>query len=336
MSRTRAENDRRSGIVGLLRTIAAAGGLLAMAAPLAGQPGDVFATVGERELSREEFDRAVYQAARQKYYHGRPHDEADFVAFRRSVAEQLVDRLLLVQEAHRRELRPDTSRVEARLAEYEQRYGDTERWQRHGPELLDTLRRRFEEDSLIAALEAELTDVGTPSNDDLRRYYEANPDRFTEPARNRLSIILLGVAPTAPPAAWQAADAEAERIVGRLRAGADFAELARLHSADVSARDGGDMGWLHEGMLAPAVEQAVAGIDVADVAGPLRVLEGVAIVKLTGRQPAEIRGYEQTKARAAELWLREAREARRATTLARLRESTGIELDTAYLEAPAR
>ena len=62
-------------------------------------------------------------------------------------------------------------------------------------------------------------------------------------------MILLKVDPSLPPSALEQAREQAQDIVKQLANGADFAELARKHSNDESARDGGDMGYRHRGTL---------------------------------------------------------------------------------------
>ena len=62
----------------------------------------VFASVGDTTISREEFEREVYAAARQTYYHGKPPGAEEYIEFRKGVADKLIDRHLLLEEAERR------------------------------------------------------------------------------------------------------------------------------------------------------------------------------------------------------------------------------------------
>jgi hypothetical protein len=210
----------------------------------------VFATVGDIEISRAEFEREVYTAARGTFYHGRVPEEDEFIEFRKGIAQQLIDRKLLIAEARQRELQPDDAGIEARLALYEDQYGETERWQVEGEQMIATLRAKFEEDSLLEVLEADIRAVSEPDESAARAFYEANPDLFTQPARRRVSLILLAVPPSATADTWGAARDEAARIVTQLEEGESFEDLASLHSSDVSAGAGGDMGFIHEGTLA--------------------------------------------------------------------------------------
>ena len=141
-----------------------------------------------------------------------------------------------------------------------------------------------------------------------------------------MSLILLAVEPSAPPQAWAAADAEAAELVRRLREGADFEALARRRSDDLSARDGGDMGYLHDGMLSRQAEAVIAALDPGEIADPVRVLEGVAVFRLVERHPSRPLDFERVRERVAELWRRAREEERWQELLAALRASTPIEI----------
>jgi len=294
-------------------------------------PAQVVATVGDDAITRDQFEREVYMAARQTYYHGAPASEAEYVEFRRGVAERLVDRSLLLQEAGRRGVQPDSKSVDAELAGYEARYAGTERWEAEGEQMMAMLRNRLETDSVLRVLEAAERIAPEPAEGELREYYRDYPDKFTEPAQNRVSVILLAVEAAAAPQVWAAAREEATRIVERLDKGAEFAELARMHSSDRSADSGGDMGYLHAGMLGADVEIAIDGLDIGEHSQPMQVLEGMAVFQLTDRKPAQLRSYDEVAARVADLWKRDAGERRWQALLARLRENANVTMDEEYL-----
>jgi parvulin-like peptidyl-prolyl isomerase len=291
----------------------------------------VFAFVGDAEITRGEFEREVYAAARQTFYHGRPPGREEYLQFRKEVADRLIDRQLLLEEAERRGIEPDTAAIEARIAEYEVRYGDTERWQSDGEAMVATLSERFRQDSLVETLENAVRNVDAADAATVKRFYEQNPALFTQPASNRVSLILLAVSPSAGAPGWQAARDEAARIVERLEGGADFAELAALHSSDTSAQAGGDMGYQHEGALSPDVEAAIAELDVGEVTAPVRVLEGMAIFRLVDRRPRQLQEFEDVADRAAGLWSRQAGETQWQQLLTELRAKADVRVDAEYL-----
>ena len=300
--------------------------------PLQATEGDeVFAKVDDVVITRDEFEREVYSAARQTFYHGRPPTGEEFIEFRRDVADQMIDRQLLLLEAKRRDLQPDQQSVDAKIASYEARYGDTERWETEGPQMVAALRAKFEEDSLLDALEADIRSVAAPGADELRDFYSANPDLFTEPAQNRVRVILLGVPPSAEAPVWQAAREEAQRILDQLNDGASFEELALLHSTDLTAEDGGDMGFMHAGTLSPVAENAIDRLQIGDVTEAIKVLEGMAIFQLAERKPETLHEFAEVRDRAEELWKRQRGEQQWSDLVVELRSGSQVDIDTDYL-----
>jgi hypothetical protein len=295
----------------------------------------VFATVGEQVVSLSDYSAALQRGVRARFYHGTV-PEGEMARFQREVGDKLVTRTLLLQEAERRQVEPDGEWVQARLDGYEQRYAASPRWQSERQRLLPELSRALETESRLQRLEEQVRKVAPPDEAALRDYYAEHPDKFTEPERFRVSVILLRVEPSASANIWEAARAEADAIMAQLRGGSDFTELARLRSGDGSAAKGGDMGYLHRGMLGDQAQQAVDALAVGEVGEPVTLLEGVAIFRLADRPALQLLAFEEVRERARGLWLRERGEQAWQELLTRLRASTAITVDEGhYLPLPA-
>ena len=120
---------------------------------------------------------------------------------------------------------------------------------------------------------------------------------------------------------------EAKALHQRLLGGADFAELARLHSGDRSAAQGGQMDYTHRGMLPDGVHGVVDKLKPREIAEPVQLLEGVVILRLDDRKPTVQRSFDQVKVRAAELWQRQEAESQWKKLIAELRRATPIRVD---------
>lgn len=291
------------------------------------QVEQIFAVVNGREISVRELE-AVYQSALgKKFYHGAvPEGQAEVV--RREVADELIERILLEQEIARLEIKPDADAVEKEITEYDARYKDAPRWQQQRVQVLPGLRARLEIRSQFDQLEKRMRNVPVANREEVRAYYESNPKLFTEPEQVKLSVILLKVDPSAPKTVWDKAREEAQAIYLRLQKGADFAETARLHSGDVTAANGGDMGYLHRGMLPEKVEALLNDFKVGAVSEPLTMLEGISLVRLDARKEATLRAFEEVETRAGELLARERADKARKEAVARLRDAAAIEIKT--------
>ncbi len=329
-----------SPVTGILRYVGLSLWLLAAWPVQAGLritalPEEVFARVGEDTISAGEFKQAFHNYVRNRFYHGKI-PEGEQVRIRREAARELISKVLLVQEARRRGYQPEAERVNqtlaAMLADYRKRYGQREDWPQYRTRLEKRLRTFLENQSILIQLKKDLAKVPDPDEEAVRRYYTQHPDKFTSPEQLRVAVILLRVAPSSPAAVWEQALAEGRRIRKQLGEGADFAELARLHSADDSAEAGGDMGYLHRGMLAAPVQAALDKLKPGEITPPLRLLQGVAIFKLIDRRPPVRHPFTKVKARAGELYRRERREQRLAELVDRLWEQTPIEVNERYYQ----
>ncbi len=70
----------------------------------------------------------------------------------------------------------------------------------------------------------------------------------------------------------------------RLDNGADFAELARLNSNDLSAAKGGDLGWLYQGDTVPDFEKAMDALKLNQISEPVQSPFGFHLVQVLERR----------------------------------------------------
>ena len=83
-------------------------------------------------------------------------------------------------------------------------------------------------------------------------------------------------------------DAEAHKtalsVEEQLKSGGNFALVARQFSQSPSAASGGDIGWVHEGQLAPELNTALTKMTVNTISQPIRSIGGYYIISLRARQ----------------------------------------------------
>ena len=73
---------------------------------------------------------------------------------------------------------------------------------------------------------------------------------------------------------------DAADLAKQAREGADFAELAKAHSTGPSGPNGGQLGWFGAGMMVPAFEQAVGGMQAEQVSDPVQTQFGWHVIRL--------------------------------------------------------
>lgn len=263
----------------------------------------VFAVINGREVPTQEYEAAFTTLVRQRFYHGQI-PENELVAVREEIKSKLVQRIVLLEEADRRKISPDSAMIDETISGYDKRYAASPQWVENRERLLPDIRKQLAEQSQVALLEKQVRDVAVPSEQDVRAFYDRNSQLFTEPEKQRVAVILLTVDPSSPATAWDATREEAKAIYARLMGGADFDEAARLHSS-VYAANNGDMGYLHRGMLPETIQEKIDKFEVGKINEPMDTLEGVAIFKLQERVSAKKRDFPDVATRARELLLRE-------------------------------
>lgn len=82
------------------------------------------------------------------------------------------------------------------------------------------------------------------------------------------------------------AKATADSVMQQLKAGADFAELAKKYSDDPGSKDkGGDLNWFQRRQMVPEFDEAAFNLKkVGDISGIVQTPYGFHIIKLTGKQ----------------------------------------------------
>jgi parvulin-like peptidyl-prolyl isomerase len=275
----------------------------ASSAPAPANAAPVFVIVNGKSLTVAEYDQLAREAFRDKFYHGKP-PEAEVQQMLREVGQSMIDRVLLKEAVEKQKIAPDQASVDAEIARYEKQYSGSPQWAAQREAVLPRLRGFLEEKSRLAVLEKQIKAVDL-SDAELMAYYEANLTLFTEPEKRKVSIIQLRVDPSSPPEKWKEATERAKQLLDDIRQGASFEETAKQHSTDVSASKGGELGYLHRGMLSEAVELEIDKLKPGEIGGPTVSLEGAVIFRLDDRTLPQLRKFDDVKARARELAVRE-------------------------------
>ncbi len=104
-----------------------------------------------------------------------------------------------------------------------------------------------------------------------------------------------------------AAKAKADEVYAKVKAGEDFATLAKTYSQDPgTAANGGDLGFFGKGKMVPAFEEAAFALAVGSYSEPMRTVYGYHIIKVTEKKGEEVRAsHILIKVRDFNEWLAE-------------------------------
>ncbi len=125
--------------------------------------------------------------------------------------------------------------------------------------------------------------------------YELERSTFEGSAEKRASHILFE---TGPSLSVNQAREAASAAIARLDAGESFEALAlELSSDQVSAEEGGDIGFSDGSAFPIEIEEALEGIEVGETVGPVETEFGVHVVKLTEDNSAVFQSIEEVSGR---------------------------------------
>jgi len=223
----------------------------------------------------------------------------------RKAAEALVLRALLLEEARREGIAAK-------------------------PLIDDKGRRETEEAAVIRALVERAVHVPTPTREELRRYYDANPAKFRATELIEARHILVA-ARADDAAAYAAARAKAEELAEKLATAPDrFDELARAHSDCASSSEGGFLGQLTPEETTLEFAAAIAGMDDGETSRqPVETRYGFHLIRLERRIPARDLPFQSVEGTIAEYLTARARRTATAQFMARLvsrAEITGVRI----------
>ena len=128
------------------------------------------------------------------------------------------------------------------------------------------------------------------SDADLRAAYEKAKSRLQVPERRHARHILITAKDDA------AALTQAQQVLAQLKSGKDFGELAKQYSQDPgSAHNGGDLGWAERGSFVKPFADALFGMSVGEIKGPVKSQFGYHIIRLDEIQPGKGKSFEEAR-----------------------------------------
>ncbi len=123
------------------------------------------------------------------------------------------------------------------------------------------------------------------TDDNIREYYEENLNRFKHGERVKARHILFKIEGKDRKKAEEKAREGGEKVLERLRKGADFAKLARKYSEDKKTREkGGDLGFIERKDLSKPLSDKAFSLKEGDISDLVKTSEGYHIIKVEGVQ----------------------------------------------------
>ena len=254
-------------------------------APVPAQLPEIVARVNGEAISKADLEMAVGQLEARA---GQPVPPEQRDRVLRGVLDELIGYRLLRFESTARKIVVPDAEIEARINEIRSQFPSeavfTQMLQVRSMTLAGLRTQAREGMQIDAMLRAELT-ASPVTPEQVTAFYNENPAEFQQSERVRASHILIGVPEGADPATKQQALAKAAEVLKEVKAGGDFAALAKQHSTDQgSAPSGGDLGFFERGQMVGPFEQAAFALAPEQTSELVESPFGYHIIKVAEKQ----------------------------------------------------
>ncbi len=269
---------------------------------------DIIARVNDQIISRTDYDRALKELDDESRQRGLTMQQMS--EQHKDLLRNLIDQQLWLSKGKELGVTGDTELVN-RLNEIRKQYN---------LQTMEELEKAAQEQGVsyedfkanirnqIVTQEVMRQEVGRHVNmtpGEAMRYYEAHKQEYVQPESVTLSEILVSTGTPAPapeggvqaddPAKVAAAKAKADDMVAKLKAGANFAELARNSSDGQTAAQGGSLGTYKRGQLNKVFEDQVFNLKTGDVTDPTRTKQGYVIFKVDKHIPGGVPAFKDVE-----------------------------------------
>jgi peptidyl-prolyl cis-trans isomerase C len=260
--------------------------------PMPAQLPDVLARVNGEAVTKADFDRLVKNV---EIGNGPiPAERRDQVL--RNLLDQLITYTVMTQEAKSKNVTVTDGEIDERIKQMRGPASDADFQKALDARSMSAEQLRTDarvQLTIEKMMEAQVAGVEAATDAEARDFYAKNPEKFKQGDSVRASHILLRVDPNAPEPTKKQARTRIASILKRARSGEDFAALAKQHSQDGSAQQGGDLGYFEREQMVPAFSEAAFALKPGEISDVVTTQFGYHIVKVTDKKPAATVPFEQ-------------------------------------------
>jgi foldase protein PrsA len=255
-------------------------------------PDGAVAVVGDKTVTKEEFDKLIEQqkksAEAQKQDFPEP-GTAEYEALKATVVKGLVEQKEWELEGEAMGIEVTDQEIETELDKLKQQYfqGDEQKYSAElakqgltDEDVRNELRTRVLTNKIFEAVTKKVA----VSDADIQAYYEKNPTQYQQPASREVRHILVKT------------EALAQKLHDQIQGGADFAKLAQKYTQDQASKADGGKFTAFKGRTVEPFDEFVFSAKTGDLSDPIKTEFGWHIIEvLSAIKPATTTPLDQVK-----------------------------------------
>ena len=253
-------------------------------------------------------------------------------ALRERLLKRIIDSRIQLQQAEREKVTVDDAEINEQLDDIMKKVNaktvsEFEEILKGQGLTLDAVKKRIREQIMVQRLTRRKVALRVSvTEQEIDRYLDENRDKLeiglSFEARH---ILFLPAAPQGE-AEWEASQRKAEDVYVLLKQGQDFSELAQKYSEDASGKDGGSLGTLKRGELAPDIEEAILKLQPGTYSGPFRSKVGYHLFRLDSKESLTGEALTQSRNQIRDILYRQKYDSRMQEWLTEIRQRAVIDI----------
>jgi len=284
---------------------------------------DVLAMVNGVKIQKSEVDRGVKRLFPARYFHKTVSNEK-MKAFEEEVLDGLIERELFIQYAKSINIKVPNEIVDKSIEYAKRNLGSIKNFNealRKAGFTLETFKEVIYNEELLKRFHKEKIEANL-SEEDLLKYYKENKYKFKEPEKIIAKLIYVKNDPT-DLQGKEKAKKRVEEAYQKINSGENFSDVAAKYSTAMSRIKGGDLGYVHKGMLEPAIEKKAFSMDANTTSEIIDTTIGFFIVKVEKKVEPNQLSFEAVK-KSLKKDLKEKIEKERKSDLLKKLKSTAV------------
>jgi peptidyl-prolyl cis-trans isomerase C len=261
---------------------------------------DILARVNGQPVTKTDFDRFMKNMEAQQGPIGAERRDEVY----RAALDRLITYSVLKQEAAARGVAVPEAEIDGQVQQIQQQFQNPADFKK-ALDARNTSIEQLKADakvqlSISKMMEADVSTVAAATEPEAKDFYDKNPDKFRQGEAVRASHILVMANKEADEAAKKAARTKIDGILKRVKAGEDFAKLARENSDDGSKEQGGDLGFFQQGRMVPEFDKMAFSLKPGEVSDVVTTQFGYHIIKVSERKEASTVPFDTVKGKIVE------------------------------------
>ena len=255
------------------------------------------AVVNGTVISQEQFDREMIAVQEIIEASGKSFSAAELATIKKTVLEKIIRYELLYQECLKYNVEIGDNEINKKYESTRSQFPSDAEFQQRLKELNNSEELYKSQIKRDLAIQRLINQKFKPAvtDEEIRKYYDDNPDKFKQKSQVRASHILISVDSSATKAQKDAARKEIEALLSRIKSGEDFAAIAKEKSQCPSSANGGDLGFFSKGDMVEPFEEAVFSMKPGEISNIVETQFGYHIIKLTDKKDEKTIGFEEAK-----------------------------------------